>query len=235
MAQKLKEDLKEKIEQAALDIMLENGIENCNIRSIAHKAGCTTGNLYRYFENKDRLILSIIQPLMTKLNQLISDETEGSVKLMEYGFALPDVSDGIKPSEYFVSLLDGRMYNVLSKLGQEGRNHPKRMMILINANSVNEKLIEWATELFRTLFYTCFEVKTEYKKQVNVLASVFTQAFCEGMTRIMRQVENLTQDEYGRMTQTFIDMNLSGISSMIDKKTEEKIIIPKVEVFGCGY
>ena len=235
MAQKLKEDLKEKIEQAALDIMLEKGIENCNMRSIAQKAGCTTGNLYRYFENKDRLIVSIIQPLMMKLNQLISDETEGTVRLMGYDFQLPEVEKGQKPSEYFTSAISDRMYNVLIKLGEEGRRHPKRMAILIDANSVNVKLIEWAIELFKTLFYACFEVKEEYRRQVDMLARVFTVSFCEGMIQLMREMDSLTQREYRQMTQTVIEMNLGGISSMIDKKTEEKIIIPKVEVFGCGY
>lgn len=235
MAQKLKEDLRAKIERAALDSMLENGIENCNMRSIALKAGCTTGNLYRYFENKERLILSIIQPIMSRLNELISNETEGTLQLLQGEVKLPESEKGQKPSEYFISIMEEKLYNVLSKLGEEGKKHPKRMKILINANSVNEKLIEWAIELFKTIFYNCFEINENYRVHIDIFIRVLTQTFCNGMLEIFKETENLSQNIYQQMIELYLDMQLSGIRVLIDKKIEENIITPNKEVFNYGY
>lgn len=235
MAQKLKEDLKIKIEQSALDTMLENGIDDCSMRSIAKKAGCTTGNLYRYFENKEQLIYSIIQPLMTRLDELISQETEGAVRLMKGNFEFPKAGTNQNPSEYFTSLLESRLYNVLTKLGEEGRKYPKRMKILINAKSVNNRLMDWGTELFKNLFFTCFSPEENYKEYVDTFISTFTQIFCDGILVLITKTENLPQDVYREMTKIYINIELTGIAKAIDKSIKNKLIIPNREVFDYEY
>ncbi len=235
MAQKLKDDLRLRIEQSALDVMIENGIENCNMRSIAHRAGCTTGNLYRYFENKEQLIFSIIMPIMERLNELISNETEGTLQLLQGELRFPKSENNQKPSEYFTSIMELKLYNVLSKLGNEVKKHPKRMKILINANYVNEKLIEWAIELFKTIFYECFEINKNYKVNIDIFIVVLIKNFCNGLLQIFKETENLPQSIYQKMVEMYLNMQLSGIRTLIDKKIEEGIIIPLKEVFDYEY
>ena len=51
----LKDDIKNKILKAALAEFGEFGYLNSSMRRIAGSAGITTGNIYRYFKNKDEL------------------------------------------------------------------------------------------------------------------------------------------------------------------------------------
>lgn len=60
MVQYKKDEIKEKLEAAALNIFSENGYMNAKIADIASKAGVSVGNLYRYYKNKDELFYTIV-------------------------------------------------------------------------------------------------------------------------------------------------------------------------------
>lgn len=60
MAQFLKEDVQRVIRRAALEAFAEEGFEAATIAHIAKRAGVSTGNVYRYFENKEVLLLDVV-------------------------------------------------------------------------------------------------------------------------------------------------------------------------------
>ncbi|WNS43109.1 TetR/AcrR family transcriptional regulator [Paenibacillus sp. MMS20-IR301] len=49
---------------------MEKGFHGANMRSIAQRAGMTTGAIYRYFATKDALLVALTQPVLNELNQL---------------------------------------------------------------------------------------------------------------------------------------------------------------------
>ena len=71
--QVLKEEVKEKIEKAAIYEFEKNGYQKTSMRSIASSAKLTVGNLYRYFKNKDDLFSVIIQPAFQEIYQFIDE------------------------------------------------------------------------------------------------------------------------------------------------------------------
>ncbi|MEW5800714.1 MAG: TetR/AcrR family transcriptional regulator [bacterium] len=62
MVQILKDEIKDAITAAALKIFLKMGFKKATIAKIAQEADISTGNIYRYFKNKNDLFSSIISP-----------------------------------------------------------------------------------------------------------------------------------------------------------------------------
>ncbi|MFV0551919.1 MAG: TetR/AcrR family transcriptional regulator [Anaerorhabdus sp.] len=77
MAQVLKDEVRNKILQAASVEIIQHGIDGLQMRKIAEGADVTVGNLYRYYADKESLIHAIIEPALNEINnllQLISDQ-----------------------------------------------------------------------------------------------------------------------------------------------------------------
>ena len=52
-------DTRQKILNAAADLILEEGLDATRISKIAKRAGLTDGALYRHFDNKDDLLAEV--------------------------------------------------------------------------------------------------------------------------------------------------------------------------------
>jgi len=70
--QVLKEDVKNKIVDSAVEEFLVNGFENSSLRTIASQAGITIGNIYSYFSSKDDLFNHVVAPAAEALDELLS-------------------------------------------------------------------------------------------------------------------------------------------------------------------
>lgn len=86
---------KEQLIEAAVQVFLDKGFEGASLRAICKKAGVTTGALYFFFENKEALFGSIVEPVLKQLEslrqQLMEEELnnislgqEADRKMMEY-------------------------------------------------------------------------------------------------------------------------------------------------------
>lgn len=60
MAQILKQEMYDRLLQAAESEFAESGYEGATVAAIARRAEVSAGNVYRYFENKDALFQSVI-------------------------------------------------------------------------------------------------------------------------------------------------------------------------------
>lgn len=52
-------EMKKRIQTAALDLFNQKGFENVSIEELAQEAGCSVGNIYHYFKNKEALAASV--------------------------------------------------------------------------------------------------------------------------------------------------------------------------------
>jgi AcrR family transcriptional regulator len=72
LAQTLKEDVQRLIREAALEAFATEGYAAASIAKIAGHAGVSTGNVYRYFENKEVLFLDVVpEALAAELKRLV--------------------------------------------------------------------------------------------------------------------------------------------------------------------
>lgn len=60
MPQYLKEEVRKEIARAALETFAADGYAGARIPDIAARAGVSTGNIYRYFKNKDELFYAVV-------------------------------------------------------------------------------------------------------------------------------------------------------------------------------
>ncbi|MDD5286216.1 MAG: TetR/AcrR family transcriptional regulator [Desulfuromonadaceae bacterium] len=66
-------DKREEIVRAALELIAENGFHGAPMAMIADKAGVGAGTIYRYFENKDVLIVELYKDLEERMYPVILD------------------------------------------------------------------------------------------------------------------------------------------------------------------
>lgn len=69
----LKESVLDKIILSAKRLFAKRGFKETSMRMIAKEAGITAGNIYRYFDTKEEILESIMEPLIAYIQQLICD------------------------------------------------------------------------------------------------------------------------------------------------------------------
>ena len=67
----LKDEIREKIENAAIEVFLEKGFSGASMQNVAARAGVSVSNIYNYFESKEKLFATIVDPVNIQLNQLL--------------------------------------------------------------------------------------------------------------------------------------------------------------------
>lgn len=70
---KLPEDKKARILDAAIVEFAEHGFESANINTIAQKSAISVGSIYKYFDNKEDLFLSLIHYGVRTLKNILED------------------------------------------------------------------------------------------------------------------------------------------------------------------
>ena len=86
MARLIDESKLARIHAATLALVVENGYGGASISAIAKKAGVAEGYLYRFYNSKQELVISL---LYTKINHLI-------IRLKEFLTLYPEIKDVIK-------------------------------------------------------------------------------------------------------------------------------------------
>jgi AcrR family transcriptional regulator len=66
-----KPDKRKEILLAALELIAEQGFHGAPMASIAERAGVGAGTIYRYFENKDVLIVELFRDLEERINAVL--------------------------------------------------------------------------------------------------------------------------------------------------------------------
>jgi AcrR family transcriptional regulator len=106
----LKDEVRNKIIEAAVEEFLLNGYAASSLRTIASQAGITIGNIYSYFSSKEVLFENVVSPAWEALNELMSmdfaDYKSGDEKSLMY---ISNAICGVFVSyrECFIILLNG--------------------------------------------------------------------------------------------------------------------------------
>lgn len=79
MAQYLKDEVQEAIQAAALEVFARKGVRSASMAEIASAARVSTGNIYRYFENKSALYEAVIpDAFVSTLQRLLRQRVEAA-------------------------------------------------------------------------------------------------------------------------------------------------------------
>jgi AcrR family transcriptional regulator len=69
---------KPRIERAALEVFVTEGVDAATTKAIAAKAGVSEGAIYRHWKSKDDLALGLFMAAHRRLSSLIADNAEAS-------------------------------------------------------------------------------------------------------------------------------------------------------------
>lgn len=83
MAQSLKPELRARLLAAAEQAFAEAGYQGATMAQIADRAGVSTGNVYRYFANKDALFYEVLSPAFADGFLRLVENRVGSLALAQ--------------------------------------------------------------------------------------------------------------------------------------------------------
>ncbi|MDZ7756556.1 TetR/AcrR family transcriptional regulator [Rhodohalobacter sp.] len=95
--------LREEILDVSKELLLKHGFSKISMRKIARKADVTATSIYLHFENKDDLLLALVEESIAKLNKVLRNALDEAASPIEQLKSLTDayVDFALKnPQEY---------------------------------------------------------------------------------------------------------------------------------------
>jgi AcrR family transcriptional regulator len=188
IVQVLKEEIKELILTTAEKSFLEQGFERTSMKDIARQVGVSTGNLYRYFANKEALFDAVTRPAYQSLQFLIQAHEQ---------------NDG-NDTPLGASIMDQLAY-VLSELLIEYR---EGLLILIYGSQGTSR--EGAKEELCRLFAS--HIETHLNSTNRQIARPVAVAFLEGYFEIIRLFTE--KNQIHEATKQYITLWFMGLQNL---------------------
>ena len=79
----LRPEIRDRLEQAVLDIFSSSDFHRANIRDVARRAGVSFSTIYNHFGSKERLVFAFVDIWLGKLTERIIDHLQGIESLKE--------------------------------------------------------------------------------------------------------------------------------------------------------
>ncbi len=184
MAQVLKHEYRQAIVSAAKKEFYNHGLQGASMRSIARAANMSTGNVYRYFKNKEALIQAILADTLEKLDQVIAP-------LM----VVEKTGDGDERLEHFQHQL-GKMADELVDvfIGNQ-----QELIILMYHSQYADQLVLWFKSALTSLVNHWFP-NLSSNRQVELLCHMLSASIIAGLTRGFKESVNRMKPEEIRWT-----------------------------------
>ena len=174
MPQILKDEVKNRIVEAAKREFMENTYERTSMRNIANRSSITVGNLYRYFTSKEELNQFIVRPALEKLQELVLKISHNQVDILN----MENISlTSSQMREMLDSLADG-VVDIYSK-------HRIEMNILMMRTNINKYLVDWFTEAIASIIANNFGIDKDLPS-IKLLGRVYAESIFSGFITMLR-------------------------------------------------
>ena len=193
---------KQRIINAAIQVMQENPMEEVSVRKIATQAGLTTGAIYHHYKNKDELLFDVIKQSLQfthRLAESVKNENHKKGKeLLEE--IVSEVGKRLSKSE------EQKLYILLLN-DAIARNHPVRKKYEENYRAIIENTAD--------LFEEAFELQNEAHKRG--VAALLVAAM-DGIA--IQQALGVLPDSQEMMTDTFVNFFRESIPVFLKNHKE---------------
>ncbi len=174
MPQTLKDDVKERIVDAAKQEFMKNSYDKASMRVIAGKSKITVGNLYRYFKSKEDLNRFIVAPALEKIQNLVLDITNNQIDIMN-----PDSFD--ITTDQMRTMLDSLADGVVDIYMQ----HRIEVNILMMRTNINKYLTDWFSNAIAQIIGRNYNIDPK-SANVRLMADGYAVSIFTGFTTIFR-------------------------------------------------
>ena len=196
----LKDEIKSKIIEAAVNEFFLLGYEKASMRNIAKTAGISVSNTYNYYKSKEELFNSIIEPVFKQIENVFKQS------LQQYsGKKL--ASDNVR---IFTDTLTDMLLQMVAR---------QRQLLIILAEKSTGTRYEKSKEEMVTLLRMHFaEVvrKSSQASQINenqgFILNIIAANYIDGLLKIMKDFRSRHWAEQN--LKTLLTYHLNGISSL---------------------
>jgi AcrR family transcriptional regulator len=193
LAQYLKDEVKERIVDAALDVFARKGFARATMVEIASRAGVSTGNIYRYFANKQVLFDEAVPVRFARrFSDLMRRRVEALAGVADVRTLEPGSSYHAISEELLAFSIDNRLRVVILLGRAQGTAHEMFAGEMISAMS--KRAIAHFRRLNPSLRVTSevrFDLDLIYTHFVRTMVAILTEY--EDATRIRAAVESFSR------------------------------------------
>jgi len=205
MAQKLKEEARIAIIDAAKEEFLKKGYKNASMRSISTKANMTVGNLYRYFKNKEEINRVIVKEPFQEINQVLKELTSNKLSMEISVF-------NVKADINELNLI---MDQLAEKLVDIYESKKKEFNILMMNSKLNQEMIEWFSNAIHSLINQHFLLEG-FSSEKKILSRCYAVSIFAGMKEIFR-ISSLEKEKLKSVVKIYLRSYLVLLDSDLRK------------------
>lgn len=204
MPQILKDDVKQRIVEAAREEFLEKSYENSSMRSIASRSQMTVGNLYRYFRNKEELNRFIVGPTMKKINSLIMKLTGNRITLENMDSISLSAGD-------LIQMLD----DLASGLVDIYAANRIEVNILMMHSGVNDSLVGWFSQAILQIIAGNYKLPAD-QPRLKLLAHGYAVSIFEGIKYMLKESQ-LSEEELKETIKIYIRSYIDALDAQFGR------------------
>ena len=192
MPQTLKDDVKERIVDAAKQEFMKNSYDKASMRVIAGKSKITVGNLYRYFKSKEDLNRFIVAPALEKIQNLVLEITNNQVDILN-----PESFD--LTTDQMRTMLDSLADGVVDIYME----HRIEVNILMMRTSINKYLTDWFSNAIAQIIARNYNLDSK-SSNVKLMADGYAVSIFNGFTTILRN-STVDNDTLKRLIKIYME------------------------------
>jgi AcrR family transcriptional regulator len=199
----LKDEIRNKILGAALLEFKREGYAKASMRGIAKTAGVTSGNIYRYFANKEQLFDAIVMPVYEQYTARMADireKIEGSYS--KEAQVTPNYFRNIEIA--FVELF--KIYSgelTILLIGSEGSKY----------ENVRSEIFQIAFSVLKRVFFKVNRSPESLNDKRIAQARMLAHSIVEGLCLILR--DNDKGDTLAYLVDQLLFVHTKGIEALI--------------------
>lgn len=190
-----KEEIREKILEAATEEFFKKGYENASMRVIAQKSYTTLGNIYHYYPTKEILLKAVLLPTVETIEAVLSEHIEAEIggsltkhEALEY---IENFDKNLEQSG-FTCLLDKKVVILIKLQSSDLLERKEKILQAVKAH-LNEHLNisgdNRYSDILLNMFVECVKyILIEYDDYDEARAEFikFFRIFCYGMVGLMK-------------------------------------------------
>jgi AcrR family transcriptional regulator len=210
VAQTLKEDVRDRILAAGLQVFAVSGYRGASMGAIAEAAGISTGNTYRYYPSKEELFDGVVSPSFVKTFKSL---LRGRVKSLD---GVSDI-DQLDPSALYHSVSEQLMqYTVENRL---------RMVILLRGSAGSryegfaDELVDYLSEL-AVAHFQAMDPRLSLTPHMHINLTSIYRNFVGTLADILEKFED--EDDIRDTVAGFTTYHLYGLKAFFDRASTLK-------------
>lgn len=175
MAQLLKDEVRNAIINSSKKEFLKKGYENASMRDIAKGANVTVGNLYRYFKSKEEINITIVSPVLERINNAVISISNESVDFKSKNFKL----------KYDKKTIHKMLDKLADELVDIYELNKVEFNILLLHSELNKSISVWFKDLIKHFINDNYKI-IGFDKEKELMASAFSVAIFEGIKELFK-------------------------------------------------